>query len=157
MGKPIRFTARLESEPNGGRFVVIPLDLRELFGEHRPPLRVTINGHTFRTRGLRYGGRYLLGFSREVRLAAGIADQDELTVDIEADDQPRTVTLPPELAEAFATAPDAQAYYDGLAFTHRREYAEWVGSAKKPETRARRAGDAITRLRAGRRDPTGSR
>jgi hypothetical protein len=155
MGQPIRFVAHLESEPNGGRFVVIPLDLRELFGEHRPALRATINGYTFRTRGLRYGGRYLLGFSREVREAAGIADQDELTVDIEADTEPRTVTLPPELAEALASAPDAQTFYDGLAFTHRREYAEWVGDAKKPETRSRRASEAVTRLRAGRKDPTG--
>jgi hypothetical protein len=155
MGKPIRFTARLESEPNGGRFVVIPLDLRERFGEHRPALRATINGYTFRTRGLRYGGRYLLGLNREVREAAGIADQDKLTVQIEADVEPRTVTLPPELTEALAGAPDVQPFYDGLAFTHRREYAEWVGGAKKPETRARRASEAVTRLRASRKDPTG--
>ena len=155
MDKPIRFTARLESEPNGGRFVVIPLDLKARFGEHRPALKATINGHTFRTRGLRYGGRYLLGFSREVREAAGIADQDELTVDIEADDEPRIVTLPPELDAALAAAPDARAFYDGLAFTHRREYAEWVGTAKKEETRARRAAAAVDRLLAGLRDPTG--
>ena len=154
MAKPIRFTARLESEPNGGRFVVIPLDLRALFGEHRPALRATVNGYTFRTRGLRYGGRYLLGFNREVREAAGIADQDELSVDIEADTEPRTVTLPPELAEALAASPDAQTFYDGLAFTHRREYAEWVGDAKKAETRKRRAATAVERLLAGVRDPT---
>ncbi len=96
--------------------MVIPLDLRALFGEHRPALRATVNGYTFRTRGLRYGGRYLLGFSREVREAAGIADQDELSVDIEADTEPRTVTVPLELAEALAASPDAQTFYDGLAF-----------------------------------------
>ena len=155
MAEPIRFTAPLESEPNGGRFVVIPLDLKALFGEDRPALLATVNGYTFRTRGLRYGGRYLLGFNREVREAARIADQDELTVDIEADTEPRTVTLPQELAAALAGAPDAQAVYETLAFTHRREYAEWVGDAKKAETRARRAAEAVTRLRAGRKDPTG--
>ena len=154
VAKPIRFTARLESEPNGGRFVVIPLDLKALFGEHRPALRATVNGYTFRTRGLRYGGRYLLGFTREVRQAAGIADQEEITVDIQADTEPRTVTLPPELATAFAASPEARAFYDGLAFTHRREYAEWVGDAKKAETRVRRAATAVERLVAGLRDPT---
>jgi hypothetical protein len=154
MSEPIRFTARLESEPNGGRFVVIPLDLKALFGEHRPALKATVNGHSFRTRGLRYGGRYLLGFNREVREAAGIADQDELTVDIEADVEPRTVALPPELAAAFVASPEAGAFYDGMAFTHRREYAEWVGDAKKAETRERRAAAAVERLLAGRRDPT---
>lgn len=151
----MRFTARLESEPGGGRFVVIPLDLMALFGQHRPALRATVNGHTFRTRGMRYGGRYLLGFTREVRQAAGIGDEDELTVDIELDLEPRTVTIPPELETALASSPEARAFYDGLAFTHRREYAEWVGDAKKAETRERRALVAVERLLAGRRDPAG--
>ena len=150
MAKPIRFSARLESEPNGGRFVVIPLDLKALFGEHRPALRATVNGYTFRTRGLRYGGRYLLGFNREVRDAAGIADQDEITVDIERDAEPRTVTLPPELEAAFAASPEARSFYDGLAFTHRREYAEWVAEAKREETRGRRAAKTVEGVRAGR-------
>ena len=36
-----------------------------------------------------------------------------------------------------------------MAFSHRREYARWVGEAKKAETRQRRAAEAVTMIKAG--------
>ncbi|MDQ1726352.1 MAG: Bacteriocin-protection, YdeI or OmpD-Associated, partial [Frankiaceae bacterium] len=45
------------------------------------------------------------------------------------------------------------AMFDGLAFTHRKEYAVWVASAKQESTRERRAAKAVEMLRAGRRLP----
>ena len=61
---------------------------------------------------------------------------------------PREVAVPAELG-AVLDSQGLRETYDGLAFTHRREYAEWVGSAKKPETRERRAAKAAEMLRAG--------
>ncbi len=42
--------------------------------------------------------------------------------------------------------PDARAAFDRLSFSHRREYAQWVGSAKRVDTRARRASATVDRL-----------
>ncbi|HEV3496674.1 MAG TPA: YdeI/OmpD-associated family protein, partial [Actinomycetes bacterium] len=56
---------------------------------------------------------------------------------MEADDQPRTVDPPPDLAAALAADPEARAAFDGLSFTHQREYAEWVAEAKRESTRRR--------------------
>jgi uncharacterized protein YdeI (YjbR/CyaY-like superfamily) len=39
--------------------------------------------------------------------------------------------------------------FDGLAPSHRREYAEFVGDAKREETRRRRAEQTVARLRRG--------
>jgi uncharacterized protein YdeI (YjbR/CyaY-like superfamily) len=40
-----------------------------------------------------------------------------------------------------------------LSYTHRKEYAQWVQDAKKPETRQRRVEQTIELLRAGTKHP----
>jgi len=59
----------------------------------------------------------------------------------------------PVAAQRFTTTLDgdagARAAFDALAFTHRREYAQWVAEAKREETRERRAARALEMLRAG--------
>ena len=39
--------------------------------------------------------------------------------------------------------------FEGLAYTHRKEYAQWVGEAKRQETRDRRAARALEMLGKG--------
>ena len=43
----------------------------------------------------------------------------------------------------------AKAGFDGLAYSHRKEYARWIGEAKKEETRERRVAKALEMLREG--------
>ena len=147
MSSAHRFTAEVErDEESGGAYVVVPFDVREAFGRARAPVRATIGGFTWRTTVAAYGGRSFIGLSRAVREAAGVAPGDEIAVELAPDDEPRQVVVPGELAEALAANPDAAAAYDGLSFSHRREYAEWVGEAKRDETRRRRAARAVQRL-----------
>jgi uncharacterized protein YdeI (YjbR/CyaY-like superfamily) len=70
-------------------------------------------------------------------------------VRIELDHEPRTVEPPDELAAALRDAPDAAAVYERLSYTHRKEYARWVGSAKRPQTRLDRAARSVQMLRDG--------
>jgi uncharacterized protein YdeI (YjbR/CyaY-like superfamily) len=98
---------------------------------------VTVNGEMLRTTIAVYGGQSFVGFNAQFRAAAGIDAGDEVTLKIELDDEPRTVELPDELIEALGAG--ERAFFDTLSYTHRREYAEWVSSAAKPETRTRRA------------------
>jgi uncharacterized protein YdeI (YjbR/CyaY-like superfamily) len=82
-------------------------------------------------------------------------------VTVVLDTEARTVEVPPELAEALAGRADLAEVFDGLSFTHRREYAEWIAEAKRPETRARRVAGTLDRLAAqagdGRREPGSAR
>jgi uncharacterized protein YdeI (YjbR/CyaY-like superfamily) len=48
-----------------------------------------------------------------------------------------------------ALDPAAKAAFEGLSFTHRREYVEWVEEARRPETRARRVGATVERVQEG--------
>lgn len=57
--------------------------------------------------------------------------------------------VPDELSIALDQAPAAKATFDGFAPSHRREYCEWIGEAKKPETRAARVAQAIEWLAEG--------
>jgi uncharacterized protein YdeI (YjbR/CyaY-like superfamily) len=76
-----------------------------------------------------------------------------VVVELEADEEPRTVAPPADLAAAIAGDPAARAAFDGLSFTHQREYVEWVTGAKRPETRRRRVQQAVVMLRDGRPHP----
>lgn len=149
----VRFWGKLAANESGGHWVVFPYNGKELFGEARAPVAGTVNGTPFRSRLMVYGGVTYLGLTRQLRAAAGVEVGETLDIELARDDAERVVEPPPELAAALAAAPAARAVYDGLPFTHRREYATWVGEAKKAETRERRAGRAIEMLTGGVRHP----
>jgi hypothetical protein len=149
----LRFSGILEEAGRGGARVEVPFDARDAFGEARPPVAGTVNGARYRSRLAVYGGRTYLGLTKTIRAEAGIAIGDDVQVALERDDAPREVEVPPELAATLAAAPGAAASFEGLSFTHRREYAQWVGEAKKPETRLKRAGRAIEMLAEGVQHP----
>jgi phosphatidylserine/phosphatidylglycerophosphate/cardiolipin synthase-like enzyme len=118
-------------------------------GAKRFPVQATVNGYTWRTSVTRMGGEFLLALNREVREGAGVEAGDSVEVKITLDQAPPGVELPAELAAALAADPQAQQAYEALSFTHRKEYARWVGEAKCEETRERRIGEALGRLREG--------
>jgi uncharacterized protein YdeI (YjbR/CyaY-like superfamily) len=58
----------------------------------------------------------------------------------------RTVTVPRDLRTALSRNKTAAAHFTGLAYSHKREYVDWILEAKKPETRARRIARTIVML-----------
>jgi hypothetical protein len=70
-----------------------------------------------------------------------------------ADPQTKTVRIPEDLEKAFKKAKGEKAYFESLAFSHKKEYVEWIVSAKKPETRARRITGTLEMLAAGKKNP----
>jgi bacteriocin resistance YdeI/OmpD-like protein/uncharacterized protein DUF1905 len=118
-------------------------------GAKRFPVVAIVNGYSWRTSVVRMGGEFMVGLNKAVRTGAGVAAGDTVTLELTLDTEPRTVEVPPALAEALHTDPEARAIYDGLAFTHRKEYARWIAEAKREETRARRVTQALEMLHAG--------
>lgn len=153
--RAVTTTATLAGE-GGEYYFIVPVDFQAIFGRHRPPVRVTIRGHTFRTTPARYGTEYYLVVNRANREAMGGLDHgDRVRIRIELDTEPRVVTPPPELRASLADAPKAKGIYDKLSFSYQKAYADWVAEAKRPETRVRRAGESVNRLLAGRKEPNG--
>lgn len=114
------------------------------------PVVASIGERTVKGRVTRMGGEFLLGFSRAAREAAELDIGDDLTVEIALDDTPREVDVPPVLASALGTDAAARVAFDGLAYTHRKEFARWVAEAKREDTRNRRVAQAIDMLHEGR-------
>lgn len=141
-----------ELEPHGpAAAFVLTEDQVQAVGEgaKRFPVRATINGQTLRLSVARMRGEYLLGLSKANREAAGVQSGDRVTFELELDAAPREVTVPVALAQALAADPGARQAFDGLAFTHRKEFARWIEEAKRDETRERRVATAVEMLHAG--------
>jgi hypothetical protein len=119
-------------------FVELPFDVQAEFGRARAPVKFSINGHSYRTTVAVYGGKYLVPVRKDRQEAAGVKPGDRCKVTIVLDTQAREVDLPPDLKTALAKNATARSNWQSLSFTHKREYAEAILSAKRPETRARR-------------------
>lgn len=144
------FDATIEAGRGGGALVYVPFDVKDAFGSGRPRVRALIDGHEYRGSLANMGSGHCLGIRKDVRAAIGKDVGDSVHVVVALDTAPRVVEVPQELDAAFAGSPEARVRYDTMSYTHRREYAEWVAEAKKPETRQRRAGKAVEMILEGR-------
>ena len=145
-----RFTAELQRVGKTGTMFEVPFDLKAAFGRARPPVRVTIRGHTWRTTPGVYDGVGLVVVNRSVKAATGVDAGDRVRIEIELDTEPREVVVPDDLRAALADVPAARAAFGKLSFSHQREYVQWIEQAKRAETRARRVADTVRRVVSGR-------
>ncbi|MEI9959380.1 MAG: YdeI/OmpD-associated family protein [Ferruginibacter sp.] len=58
----------------------------------------------------------------------------------------RTIEIPAALQKLLDKNKAAAVFFDSLAFSHKREYVEWIVSAKKEETQARRLETTMEKL-----------
>jgi hypothetical protein len=134
----------------------VPFDVEKMFGTRgRVPVRGTLNGAPFRGSLFPMGGCHFMVVNRHLRAAAGVSGGETVPVQMERDTEERVITPPADLARALKANKEAQAIWDKLSYTHRREHVEHLEDAKKPETRQRRLEKAIALLAAGKREPRG--
>ncbi len=126
--------------------IEIPFNPKDVFGKVRAAVRATINRFTFRTTTVSMGGRYWIPLNQKNRAGAGVEAGDQVTLTLELDDEPRTVAVPDDLDRALKKSATARRAWDKLSYTHRREHAETIEGAKRPETRARRLAKTLELL-----------
>lgn len=147
------FEAKLTSRGPGGAwtFLYIPFSVEEVFGSKaRVSVSGTMNGFPFRSSLLPMGdGTHRMAVSKEMQAGAKAAVGDSVKVTMELDRTERTVEVPKELEQAFKKNKKAAEFFGSLSYSHKKEYAEWVGGAKQEATRESRATKAIEMLSAG--------
>ena len=147
-----QFEAPLERPELRGAwtFIRAPFSVEKEFGvKGRVAVQGAINGIPFRSSLLpQGGGEHILVVNKELRDRAGVTAGDTARFVLERDDAPREVDLPAELAQALAANTDAQSLFARLSYSHQKEYADYVAEAKRPETRQRRAANAVDLLLA---------
>ena len=147
----MRFHTTLLQSDKTATGIEVPAEVVEALGAgKRPPVRVTINGFTYRSSIAVMGGQYMVGVSAENRTGAGVKGGDEIDVDIELDTAPREVVVPPELAAALDAEPAARRTFDALSYSNRSWHVLQVTGARTDETRERRIEKSIAALREGR-------
>jgi hypothetical protein len=142
-----RFVAPLVEVDGGGAFVEVPPEVvAALGGGGRIKVRARFDGVDYRGSVVTMGGAKVLGVLKAIRKQLAKAPGDQLTVELERDDEERRVDVPDDLASALQQAGEREAF-DRLSFSHRREYVAWIAEAKKSETRARRIAQTVERFR----------
>jgi hypothetical protein len=149
----LRFTAKIEAREAGVVAAIAPpVDVPEFFGTRaRVPVRGTINGYPFRSSLSPCGGRHLMPVNKALRAGAGVDAGDMVEVVMERDEEERKVEAPPLLKKALAKSKTAQANWDKLSFTHKKEMALAIVGAKQEETRARRLTKVVEILKTGKK------
>jgi bacteriocin resistance YdeI/OmpD-like protein/uncharacterized protein DUF1905 len=131
--------------------IQVPEEVMEaLASGKRPPVKVTVNGYSYRSTVASVGGVPMISLSAEHRAGAGVAGGDEVEVDLELDTAPRAVDVPADLAAALDAEPAARSTFDGLSYSNRSWHVLQVTGARTDETRRRRIARSVETLKRGR-------
>lgn len=146
----MRFTTTIELGGKTATGFEVPAEVvTELGSGRKPPVRVTLGNHTYRSTVAVMDGRYMVPLSATNREQAGVAAGDGVEVTLELDTAPRELEIPADFAAALATEPEAKTFFDSLSYSNRRWHVLSVEGAKQAETRQRRIEKSISLLRAG--------
>lgn len=147
----MRFRATILQTGTTAAGIPIPDEIVDgLASGRRAPVRMTVNGHTYRSSLATVNGRTMVGISAENRDKAGVAGGEEVDVDIELDTQPREISVPADLSAALDREPAALHFFDGLTYSVKQWHVLSVEGAKTAETRQRRIEKSVAMLRHGR-------
>ena len=149
----LRFTAKIEGKEAGVVAAITPpVDVPEFYGTRgRVPVRGTINGFPYRSSLSPCAGRHMMQVNKLLLAGAGAQPGDIVDVVMDRDDEERTVEAPPLLKKALVKSKTAQANWQKLSFTHKKEMALAILGAKQEETRARRLEKLVEVLKTGKK------
>lgn len=140
------YTTNIRAAGNNTGIEVPPEVIEQLGTSKKPAVVVTVNGYTYRNTVAVMDGKFMISFSKAHREASGLKAHDPVEVTLELDTTPRTIEVPADLAAALAGKDGAQAAFDALAFSKRKEFVRQVEEAKSQETRDRRIAGIVDKM-----------
>lgn len=141
------FKTRLTAHgPRGAwTFLEVPFSVEKEFGtKARIAVAGTINGFAFQNSLMPNGdGTHSMMVGKALQTGAKAAAGDLVAVTMAVDRSERVVNVPPELKRALSANKAAAAAFKSLSYSHRKEFAEWIATAKREETRVNRAEKSV--------------
>ena len=125
-----------ESRDDATASFTLPFDTREVWGKAKVPVKVMINGYTWRSTVGNRGGIQYLVVNADARRHAGVKAGDSVTITLAPDTEKREIEIPIRLRRALGAKLTEK--LSRLSFSHKKELVVWYSEAKKEETRARR-------------------
>ncbi len=77
--------------------ITIPFDVEKVFGAKRVPVKVTINGVSYRSTIMKMNGKFMMTVPKAFREATNIKAGDLIKVEMEKDTEKRAVEIPKDL------------------------------------------------------------
>ncbi len=119
--------------------IVIPPEIIEKIGAgKKPPIKVTINGFTYRSTVAVMGGAFMVGVSAENRAGAKVNGGDKIEVTIELDTEERVVEVPADFQKVLNKNLVAKKNFEALSYSGKKLIIIPINDAKTEETRQRR-------------------
>src|SRR3989449_10858743 len=97
-------------------FIPVRFDPAPVFGKVRAPVKVTLNGYTYRSTIASMGGRVCIPLRKSNREAAGLEGGETVEVKLELDTKKREVKPPGDLIKALKATPLAWNRWHELSF-----------------------------------------
>jgi hypothetical protein len=140
-----RMFTKLQTPTKGWSGLAVPSDLLGL--RRRVWLRGTLEGNPFWVSAQPMGdGNHWVTVNRQMRAEMGLVGDEEVEAVFVMEDGPPDLEVPEDMRLALQGSREAAALWEGMRHNFRKEYRRWIAEAKRPETRARRVGQAIERI-----------
>lgn len=131
----VEFTALIQKAENmDNTYIPVAFDVEEVFGKKRLKVKIWYDKVLYRGLLAKYNGEYKLMMNKEIREKVGKKAGEKVQVKIEEDTEERKVEIPKAITDFFIKEKDLKTAFDKLSYTHQKEYAIWLSSAKKEET-----------------------
>lgn len=154
--KEYKFDALIQkNEKMDAAYVEFPFDVQKEFGK-KGQIRVKafFDGIEYRGSLVKMGGNnHIIGLNKQIRNAISKTWGEVVTVLLVEDQEERVVEVPEDLLYALKQNITTEMIFEQLSFTNKKEFVNWVISAKKQETRKARIEKCILLLTSGRRNP----
>jgi hypothetical protein len=144
-----RFDAAIQRSTGWGAFVIFPHDAEEEFHiKGRVPVQARLGGLPYTGSLMPSGaGYHRLSVPRALCEQLDMAPGDPIRVEVWKDDASRTVEMPEDFCRLLRKE-KLLPEFEALSVTRRKEYRNWILSAKRQATRLRRLAKAMEILRA---------
>lgn len=128
-------------------YVHIPFNVEEVFGKKRLPINAWFDGHLYKGTLARYNSLdWNLIVNKQIRAKLNKEAGEYVQVVIEEDMAPREIETPEILLNIFKENKEAEASFNKMSFTHKKEIVLYILEAKKEETKMRRVEKSIRYL-----------
>jgi hypothetical protein len=152
--KRYQFKAKIEASDGGGAFVLFPFNTEAEFGtKGKVAVKARVGGVPYVGSLMSYGRpQHMLAVAKAIRQEIGKGPGDVIDVEVWKDEGLRELEVPASL-ENVVKKEGLMTFFEGLSFTHRKEYCRWVSEAKREETRTKRLEKAVEMMRKGVKTP----
>lgn len=143
-----KFKGKLVATGGGGVFLRVPYDVeKEYKKKNMIPVKVTYDGEPYQGSIANMGDGHCLIVVKAIREKIGKQPGDFVDVTVVHDTEPRKVEIPADIKSLLNKNKNEKKYFESLAFSHQKEYVNWITAAKREETRQARLEKMIGMLK----------